>query len=112
MELALLAMDLRRLADRHHCGLDRNRPAAAHRIHECLAAVVTRHEQNRGGERFLERRRMALLAIAALVQRLARGVEAQHAAAMPQMRHHDYLRFASIDGRRDSLGTLEDLADT
>ena len=55
---------------------------------------------------------MALLAITALVQRLARGVEAQRTAAVPQMRHHDYLWLTSIDDRCDSLGALEDLADT
>jgi hypothetical protein len=54
--------------DRDHCRLDDNRTAATHRIHECLAAVVTRHDKNRRGECFFERRRMALLAITALVQ--------------------------------------------
>ena len=44
--------------------------------------------------------------------RLARGVEAQHTAAVPQMRHHDYPWLTSIDGRCDSLGALENLADT
>src|SRR5882762_11050997 len=86
MKFALLAMDLRRLVERYHCSLDGNRTAATHRIHERLAAVVTRHGENCRGERFLERRRMARLAITALVQRLARGVEARrHSMSVKRM---------------------------
>src|SRR4051794_15011103 len=112
MKLALLAMDLWRFAHRHHCSLDRNRAAAAHRVHECLATVVPRHDENRGGKRFFEWRRMTLLAITTLVQRLARGVEAQHTASVPQMSHDDHLWLTSIDDRRDALFAFEDVANT
>ena len=68
--------------------------------------------QDRGRQRFLERRRVARLAIAALVQRLARGVEAQHAAAVREVRHDDHpaARPRSTGGARPMLA-IEDVAD-
>ena len=99
VELALLAMDLRRLAHGDHRSLDGQRAAAAHRVEESHAAVVACELQDRGGERFLERRRMALLAVAALVQRLAGSVEAQHAAAARDMRDDHDLRLVGVHRR-------------
>ena len=53
---------------------------------------------------------MPLLAVTALVQRLARGVQAQHASAPRQVRHDDDLRLVRIDRRNRATGAAEYVA--
>src|SRR5262249_38734774 len=81
-EMALLPVDQRGLANGDHRGLDRERPASAHRIPEWLAPVVGETDEDRRRERLLERRAVrAGGAIAPLVEGLPARVEPDRQAS-------------------------------
>ena len=70
-----VAVEARRTVARDERRLDGDGAAAAERVAERVAAIVVRELDHCGGERFLERGRHAVGAVAALVKALARGVE-------------------------------------
>ncbi len=95
-EKAELALQSRRDAVGHQGRLEQEGARAAHRVEQRRAGLPARQLQNAGGQVFLQRRLDRGELVAALVERLARGVEIQRRLAVGEEGVDAHVRLGGI----------------
>ena len=92
-------------------GLDDDRAAAAHRIEQRRARLPAGQCQQAGGEVLAQRRRVGVAPVAALEQRLARGVEVERGLAVGEVGVDADVGALLVDRRPRAAGVAEAVAD-